>query len=187
MSAAKSVIPLPMADIVTALRWAMHGDLPISVTDPYPDEALTHHWCGNVELNVGAFRITLYFKDGVIDHVDRAASPHGRACDYLNVDQDITDLMAPDQLESLTTFLQHTVKQQRKRDQKGDVGWRTQNAIDQLTRYSGGVWTPGIADLLDVVTDINDDAAHGRHRSCLEDRLKEITAVCGKIRQEWVD
>lgn len=64
---------------------------------------------------------------------------------------------------------------------------RTKNAIDQLTRYGYGVELDAIADLLDLVTDINDDAAHGRHRSCLEEKIKQILATCEDLRRQWPD
>ena len=48
-----------------------------------------------------------------------------------------------------------------------DLTNATENAVEQLLRYGGAVWTPEILDLLESLTDLNDDYANGRDKECV--------------------
>jgi uncharacterized protein YacL len=50
---------------------------------------------------------------------------------------------------------------------------RIKDAVDQLKRY-GYVRDERILDVLDLLTSINDDMHHGRHRECIDADVAKI-------------
>jgi hypothetical protein len=63
-----------------------------------------------------------------------------------------------------------------------DLGQRLDDAIDQLKRY-GSLYSSEVADLLDAVTDLNDDLHHARHR-IVRDEAAERISMCARIAAE---
>ena len=62
-----------------------------------------------------------------------------------------------------------------------DLAFRTRNACDQLTRYSGAVDNEELADLLDKLTDLNDDMCHGRSATIIRQQIAEMKALLDQI------
>lgn len=57
-----------------------------------------------------------------------------------------------------------------------DLIYRTDDACGQLTRYSGHVASEGLLLVLEKVTDINDDAWHGRDcRQSIDEAIALLT------------
>lgn len=51
--------------------------------------------------------------------------------------------------------------------------FRTRDACYQLTRYDGGVFNTELADVLDALTDINDDMQHGRDSALIKEQIEK--------------
>lgn len=62
-----------------------------------------------------------------------------------------------------------------------DLAFRTQNACDQLTRYGGGVASAELADVLDVLTDINDDLWHGRDQALIKEQVEKAKKLLDAV------
>lgn len=54
-----------------------------------------------------------------------------------------------------------------------DLEFRTRNACGQLTRYAGAVASTELADVLDTLTDLNDDLWHGRDPSIIREQIEK--------------
>lgn len=62
------------------------------------------------------------------------------------------------------------------------LGWRTDNAINQLQRYGRALESEEMVQVLELLSDLNDDLAHGRDHECvivpainkIIDKLKEV-------------
>lgn len=61
---------------------------------------------------------------------------------------------------------------------------RTEDACAQLVRYSGSVENDNLADLLDYLTDMNDDFYHGRHPKIIMEKIAKMKDVLDKIATE---
>lgn len=59
---------------------------------------------------------------------------------------------------------------------------RTDDICGQLTRYSGEVASEELADLLDVIVDINDDLWHGRDASLLVENIAKAKTLLDEIK-----
>ena len=59
-----------------------------------------------------------------------------------------------------------------------DLDQRLDDAVDQLKRY-GSLYSSEVADLLDAVTDLNDDLHHGRSVQVLSEAVQRITVRAG--------
>lgn len=62
-----------------------------------------------------------------------------------------------------------------------DLAFRTTNACDQLTRYGGGVASAELADVLDALTDINDDIWNGRHPALIKEQIEKAKALLDAV------
>jgi hypothetical protein len=58
-----------------------------------------------------------------------------------------------------------------------DLAFRTRNACDQLTRYSNAVYNAELADVLEKLTDINDDLQNGRDPALVRAGVAEAKAL----------
>jgi len=58
---------------------------------------------------------------------------------------------------------------------------RTRNACDQLTRYGGAVFNNEVADVLDALTDINDDLWHGRDPNLICKQVDKAKALLDAV------
>lgn len=65
--------------------------------------------------------------------------------------------------------------------EKMDLAFRTRNACDQLMRYGGGVATAQLADVLDVLADINDDIQHGRNPTLIRGQVERAKALLDAV------
>ena len=62
-----------------------------------------------------------------------------------------------------------------------DLAFRTRFVCSQLTRYGNSVFCIELAELLDVVAEINDDLNHARTGDLLLERINEAKAVLDKL------
>lgn len=62
-----------------------------------------------------------------------------------------------------------------------DLAFRTKNACDQLTRYGGEVASSELADVLDVITDINDDICNGRDKAIIKQQIEKAKALLDAV------
>lgn len=58
---------------------------------------------------------------------------------------------------------------------------RLDDAIGQLTRYGSALEHDTLMDVLEAITDINDDLAHGRHIGA---NIAETKALLDRLEQE---
>lgn len=61
------------------------------------------------------------------------------------------------------------------------LSYRIWFAADQLCRYSGEPYCEEFADVMDALTDINDDMCNGRTIGLIKDKAEEIKALLDKI------
>lgn len=66
-------------------------------------------------------------------------------------------------------------------DEDSDLAFRTRNACDQLTRYSGSVASEELADLLDQLADLNDNVWHGRSPIIIYENAEAMKALLYRI------
>lgn len=59
--------------------------------------------------------------------------------------------------------------------------YRTRDACAQLTRYGGGVASEELADVLDTLTDLNDDMHHGRADSLVQEQVEKMKAQLDRV------
>lgn len=64
--------------------------------------------------------------------------------------------------------------------------FRIESAANQLIRY-GKVANSGILDMLDMLTDLNDDLAHGRHRDVISNDFFKMRAILDKMSTEVME
>lgn len=57
----------------------------------------------------------------------------------------------------------------------------TTDICNQLSRYGDCVYNADLADVLWVITDINDDLCHGRDPSLIRDRASEAIVLLQKL------
>lgn len=62
-----------------------------------------------------------------------------------------------------------------------DLGVRTRNACDRLTRYSGAVASEELADLLDQLADLNDNVWHGRSPIVIYENAEAMKGLIYRI------
>jgi len=62
-----------------------------------------------------------------------------------------------------------------------DLAFRTRNACDQLMRYGGGVANTQLAEVLDKLTDINDDLQHGRDPLLIQEGVEKAKALLDAV------
>ncbi len=62
-----------------------------------------------------------------------------------------------------------------------DLAFHTQAACDQLTRYGGGVASVELLDVLDKLTDINDDMQHGRSKDLVREQIANAKALLDRL------
>jgi len=58
-----------------------------------------------------------------------------------------------------------------------DLAFRTRNACGQLTRYGGAVFSTELAEVLDAITDINDDLHHMRDAALVRDQIERAKSL----------
>ena len=63
-----------------------------------------------------------------------------------------------------------------------DRQFRMRNAWDQLERYGGEVFDDALCDLLEAITDINDDLWHDRHPDCVCESIDKAIAILQGMR-----
>jgi len=62
-----------------------------------------------------------------------------------------------------------------------DLAFHTRCACDQLTRYGGGVASVELLDVLEKLTDINDDMQHGRAKDLVRQQIAEAKALLERL------
>jgi hypothetical protein len=62
-----------------------------------------------------------------------------------------------------------------------DLTFRTRNALDQLLRYGGSPWSSELVDILEKLTDINDDLQNGRDPSLIRAGIAEAKSLLDKL------
>jgi hypothetical protein len=62
-----------------------------------------------------------------------------------------------------------------------DLIFRTRNACGQLTRYSEAVASAELADVLDALTDINDDIWHGRDLTIIKRQVEKTKSLLDAV------
>lgn len=63
---------------------------------------------------------------------------------------------------------------------------RTKDAFSQFTRYSSGIATDELADVLDSLTNINDDIENGRHTSCIKETVEQSKTQLDAVYADYV-
>ncbi len=62
-----------------------------------------------------------------------------------------------------------------------DLAFHTRCACEQLTRYGGAVWSVELLDLLENLTDLNDDLQHGRAPELVHARIAEAKLLLDRV------
>lgn len=62
-----------------------------------------------------------------------------------------------------------------------ELEFRTRGALDQLLRYGGAPWSSELVDVLEKLTDINDDLQHGREPSLIREQITAAKALLDKL------
>lgn len=62
-----------------------------------------------------------------------------------------------------------------------DLAFRTQAACDQLTRYGGGLFNEELCALIEKISDINDDLAHGRDTSFIKSGVYDAKTLLDAV------
>jgi hypothetical protein len=62
-----------------------------------------------------------------------------------------------------------------------DLAFHTRCACDQLTRYGGAVWSVELLDVLEKLTDLNDELQHGRAQELVRARIAEAKALLDRV------
>ncbi len=62
-----------------------------------------------------------------------------------------------------------------------DLAFHTRCACDQLTRYGGAVWSLELLDVLEKLTDLNDDLQHGMAPELVRARIAEAKALLDRL------
>ena len=62
-------------------------------------------------------------------------------------------------------------------DEKPARSYRTEVVCDQLTRYSGEVISDELLDVLDVITEINDDLWHDRDTALILEGIEKAKGL----------
>lgn len=63
----------------------------------------------------------------------------------------------------------------------GNLSWRFNNAVSQLERYGNGPFSEEIIEILEVLSDINDDLFHDRMKSLTVANVDKIKVLADKI------
>lgn len=58
---------------------------------------------------------------------------------------------------------------------------RTQDACDQLTRYGGAVYSVELVEVLEQITDINDDLQHARGPELIRAGIEKAKALLDRV------
>ena len=61
------------------------------------------------------------------------------------------------------------------------LAFRAKNALDQLLRYGGAPYSSAIVDVMDKLTDINDDLCNGRDPELIRREIAEAKVLLDKI------
>jgi len=62
---------------------------------------------------------------------------------------------------------------------------RINDAVEQLLRYGGGVADERLLDVLDLLTDINDDICHARHKDIITKTCEKAAETIRAIAAEY--
>lgn len=66
-----------------------------------------------------------------------------------------------------------------------DQKTRVDDAAGQLLRYSGAVADERLLDVLDLLTDINDDMSHARNKDLVAEACEKATEILRAIAREY--
>jgi hypothetical protein len=62
-----------------------------------------------------------------------------------------------------------------------ELTFRAQNALDQLLRYGGTPYSSELVDVLEKLTDINDDLQNGRDPNLIRAGIADAKALLDKL------
>ena len=64
------------------------------------------------------------------------------------------------------------------------LAFRTENAIAQLQRYGRAAEHERIVTALELLSNVNDDMAHGRHWELIVEGINKVTAELNELAKE---